>query len=376
MKNKSDKNIMLVLPRIHNNVLPFIESLIELGYSVEIISLKTVPSILQERFNITRLKKSLMTKILISMTNFYRRERNELPGFYLPNLVDLFYLFYKHQPKYLVVRDRTITSYIFLLIGYLTKSKLYIYNQLPILNTKISYLFFKNVTTLSPVLYRADELLNIDIDIMDLTYGSKHISSFWTPFVVRNLEDLGSVLPSKRFNGTILCIARFEPYKNIELLVRAFNEIKNNYDYVNLKLVGLITKPNNNYFQKIFALVDSLSLRDVEFITDVEYQGMGKIYESGSIMVLTSYNDDASVAVAEALSHGIPVISSNSNGTACYIKDGYNGFVFENNSIEDLIAKLNYMISDCNYSEFSSNSIKFSSKYLSKDSFKEFVAKL
>lgn len=369
-------NILIVLPRIHNNIIPFVDSLNEQGHNVLCITLKSIPIDVQTRFNAKQLKRSFLTSILISMTNFYRRERNELPGFYLPNLTHLLHLFSSHKPKYIIVRDRTITSFIFLWMGYLYRSKLYIYNQLPILNTKISDLFFKNVTTLSPVLYHADELLNTDMDIMELAYGFKHINRIWTPFVVRNLKDISSTLPSIEFSGTIICVARFEPYKNIELLVRAFSEIKDIHEYVNLKLIGSITKRNNNYYQKISALVDFLHLRDVELITNVSYQNMENIYEPGSVMVLPSYKDDASVAVAEALSHGIPVISSNSNGTACYIKDGYNGFVFENNSIEDLTAKLKHMISACNYGEFSANAIKFSSKFLSKDNFKEFVAKL
>ena len=43
---------------------------------------------------------------------------------------------------------------------------------------------------------------------------------------------------------------------------------------------------------------------------------------------LPSSDEPAAVSHLEAMSHSLPVICSDSNGTRCYIRQGENGYVF------------------------------------------------
>ena len=46
------------------------------------------------------------------------------------------------------------------------------------------------------------------------------------------------------------------------------------------------------------------------------------------------------------MSYSLPVICSDTNGTACYVEDGVNGYQFKDCDKEDLEQKMDEMLSD------------------------------
>lgn len=48
----------------------------------------------------------------------------------------------------------------------------------------------------------------------------------------------------------------------------------------------------------------------------------------------------------EAMAFSVPAISGSDNGTASYIEEGINGYVFEDNNLEDLKKKLEMIVCD------------------------------
>jgi glycosyltransferase involved in cell wall biosynthesis len=48
----------------------------------------------------------------------------------------------------------------------------------------------------------------------------------------------------------------------------------------------------------------------------------------------------------EAMSMGLPVIGSNLGGTTEQVKDGWNGYLFENRNPDDLAAKIELFLND------------------------------
>ena len=61
--------------------------------------------------------------------------------------------------------------------------------------------------------------------------------------------------------------------------------------------------------------------------------------------MLPSVNEPASVSNLEAMSHGLAVITTDSNQTSCYTEPGENGYVIKSNDLEDL-KKLEILIND------------------------------
>ena len=57
-------------------------------------------------------------------------------------------------------------------------------------------------------------------------------------------------------------------------------------------------------------------------------------------------NEPAAVSHLEAMSHSLPAICSDSNGTQCYIRPGENGYIFKTDDLEDLVECMERIISD------------------------------
>ncbi len=69
-------------------------------------------------------------------------------------------------------------------------------------------------------------------------------------------------------------------------------------------------------------------------------------YEQADLYVLPGTHEAASVTMIEAMAFSVPAISGTDNGTASYIEEGINGYVFEDCSLEDLKKKLELVVCD------------------------------
>ncbi len=63
-------------------------------------------------------------------------------------------------------------------------------------------------------------------------------------------------------------------------------------------------------------------------------------------MICPSRDDPMPVVVTEMLALSKPVICSTNVGQSRYIQDGVNGYVFENDDADGLLAKIKYVVTD------------------------------
>ena len=117
--------------------------------------------------------------------------------------------------------------------------------------------------------------------------------------------------------------SRLEPYKKIDLVVQAFNELK-----LPLKVVGTGTE-----LEKLKTTAKS----NVEFVGRVSDEQLRDLYCGAQAFVFPAI-EDAGIMVLEALSSGTPVIGLNRGGTAEFVEDPENGVLFENQTIKDILA--------------------------------------
>jgi glycosyltransferase involved in cell wall biosynthesis len=61
---------------------------------------------------------------------------------------------------------------------------------------------------------------------------------------------------------------------------------------------------------------------------------------SADIFMSTSKREAQGVAIIEALSCGVPVISTDVGGVSDVLIDGFNGYLVENNNMDDFIKKI------------------------------------
>lgn len=79
-------------------------------------------------------------------------------------------------------------------------------------------------------------------------------------------------------------------------------------------------------------------------LSSLNYDEFSELYDEVDVVVCPSRDDPAPFVLSEALAKKKVVIASTSTGTASYIKNGYNGFIHENENFVDLYHKIKFII--------------------------------
>lgn len=135
----------------------------------------------------------------------------------------------------------------------------------------------------------------------------------------------------------IVCVARYSPEKNLNVLIRCFvsSDLSKRYT---LLLVG-----DGPLRAELNQLIESLAVTDRVKLTGwVSYSELPKIYASSSCFVLPSKFEPWGLVVNEALAAGLPVILSDTCGCCPELLEvDKNGFSFDPNNAASLITALN-----------------------------------
>jgi glycosyltransferase involved in cell wall biosynthesis len=123
-----------------------------------------------------------------------------------------------------------------------------------------------------------------------------------------------------------LTVSRLAKAKHIDVLIEAANKLK-----LNLKIVG--TGRDENYLK-------SIAGKTVEFLGNVNDRDLSIILKNAKAFLFASRDEEFGIAPVEAMGYGVPVIAYNSGGIPEYVKDGVNGFLFNQLSAESLIEKI------------------------------------
>ena len=129
----------------------------------------------------------------------------------------------------------------------------------------------------------------------------------------------------------ILCLSTLEPRKNMRLLVEAFSELtKEKKIDTNLVLAG----------RKGWLMDDLLSNLDKEIVDRIHFTGfvddnlLPYVYRNAQVFVFPSVYEGFGVPPIEAMSMGIPVISSDAASLPEVL--GNAAYYFENRNLKDL----------------------------------------
>lgn len=145
----------------------------------------------------------------------------------------------------------------------------------------------------------------------------------------------------------ILCIGKYEIRKHHLMLLRIAEKLKEKYR-IHLTLIGEATNHfQREYCEQVRQYVREHHMEAMAVVkTNVARRDMEKEYLSADLYVIPSTLEMASVSQLEAMSYSLPVIISDTNGTACYVEDGVTGFWFKDCDEEDLLEKADDMLSD------------------------------
>lgn len=119
----------------------------------------------------------------------------------------------------------------------------------------------------------------------------------------------------------ILFLSRIHIKKGIELLIDAFDRIiKKNADMDDWT-VAIVGNGEEEYIRELKRKVEDLNLRDkVKILAPVFGDAKVKLYQESSIFCLPSYSENFGMVIAEAMSCGVPCITT--NGTPWQLLNG------------------------------------------------------
>lgn len=145
----------------------------------------------------------------------------------------------------------------------------------------------------------------------------------------------------------ILCIGKYEIRKHHLMLLDVVRQLRDQYK-LRLTLVGEATNHfQKDYCEQVKAYVKEHHMENIVTVkTNIPRNKMEQEYLAADVYVIPSTLEMASVSQLEAMSYSLPVICSDTNGTACYVEDGVTGYLFKDCDQTDLLEKTDRMLSD------------------------------
>ena len=172
-------------------------------------------------------------------------------------------------------------------------------------------------------------------------------NDYFVPFVIEPQK-----APQERTyfdNDTIriLCIGKYEIRKHHLMLLQAAEQLRDKYK-IHVTLVGEATGHfQKEYCEQVRDYVREHHMEDMATVkTNIPRSRMEQEYLDADVYVIPSTLEMASVSQLEAMSYSLPVICSDTNGTACYVEDGVTGYLFRDCDQADLQEKLDRLLSD------------------------------
>lgn len=335
---------LYIAPRYHTNQIPIMKGLVKGGHEVRFLSHYAGKV---EDYSIIK-PEIVGYSMLFNAWNYlyvnYFGKKN--PGASDKRLLlgfpPIFRLskFIKHTaPDIVIIRERSIYSIISYLLCCFYHYPAILYNQSPLWIEEKNDIAHRLVKQLTPKI----RMTPVIGEKKENTIKDKN--AFFVPFVMelRMSPDKKQYLREDMIH--IFTVGKYEKRKNLQMIVEIVEELQLNYK-LHLTIAGeCSTDAHKKYYEKIREYVTINHLEGtVTLLKNLNREEMDKEYELADLFVIPSTQEPASISQLEAMAFSTPAICSDTNGTACYIINGYNGAVFQDNNKQDLLNKVEQIV--------------------------------
>lgn len=175
-------------------------------------------------------------------------------------------------------------------------------------------------------LYQKYDLTNADLLVAtsELEYESLREFGLTQPIaIIPNGIKIEKPLNSiEKFSGiekkSVLFLSRIHPKKGLNNLLKAWSEL----DVTGWELI-IAGSGDHNYISELFCLCKKLKIESsVKFVGYLDGQKKDDAFKCAKIFVLPSYSENFGIAILEALSFGLPVITTKDTPWSNLDKDG------------------------------------------------------
>lgn len=262
----------------------------------------------------------------------------------IPPLLKARRLIKEFKPDVAILRERSVYTICLNAICRSLRIPTILYNLSPVWDKpKKMDLAHKIVWKITPK-YRMTPVNLVGVDYEGLV---KDEDGYFAPFLMEP-----QIPPEKKsyFNKdriNVFCIGKYQERKNHFMMVQAVEALLDKYS-LHLTIAGEVSNDfHRKYFASLRKYIKEHHLEEkVTLLQNLNKEKVLEQYAQADIYVVPSTQEPASITVIEAMAFSLPAISGTDNGTASYIEEGVNGYVFEDNNKEDLIKKLERIVCD------------------------------
>lgn len=176
-------------------------------------------------------------------------------------------------------------------------------------------------------------------DLLSIIPTAK-VAVVYNPALLQKAEQLSCFSTNTQNKTTpirFLFMGRYGQRKGVFDLIDAV--AKANNPLIHLQLYG------DADVEAVSALVQKHKLQQQVFVGQwISGDDKHQVFLNADVLVLPSYNEGLPMAILEALSYGLPVISTPVGGIAEAVTDGFNGFLIPPGNVNALAEKLLYFV--------------------------------
>jgi glycosyltransferase involved in cell wall biosynthesis/predicted nucleotidyltransferase len=151
---------------------------------------------------------------------------------------------------------------------------------------------------------------------------------------------------NKNDSFIISTVARITKQKRLEIIIQAVRSLVDEGFKIKLKIIGG-DYYDNTYFQflqeQILKHRISENIEIIGFITQLE---LSKIYAESVLYVQSSYYESQGVAIIEAMTTGLPIVTTYQDALDEYFINGENGYFYNGDSAEELTKYLRTLLTN------------------------------
>jgi len=186
-------------------------------------------------------------------------------------------------------------------------------------------------------------------------YNIKDDKIFYLPFPIEIKRR-----SNKKYNANgqvLLGVGRVDDSrKNYSFLLKAFKYLIEMHPRSRLRIVGSISADSKIVQESIKLDISSY----VNFLGEISSIELKKEYENADIFVLTPKQEGLGIVFLEAMSYGLPVVSTKCGGSGGIIQDGVNGYLIEQKDVAGFVGAIgNILESRSTYEEMSYQAGKY-----------------
>lgn len=160
-------------------------------------------------------------------------------------------------------------------------------------------------------------------------------------FMFHDFVPTGMFSPGRSDDGYILCVGYPFRRKGVDILLHAFDSIRENFPGVRLLIIGHCREPELSSWRDQVAAVPG-----AELCKPVQYDDMQEVLRNSRLVVLPSRSEAMGRVLIEAMACGKAVVGTRVGGIPNIIQDGICGLLAEPEDVNDLAGKIRMLLED------------------------------